>query len=131
MFIDNKFVIRYFYFEEKHATQEQIRLTTNIFRAVESHTCLKFLKTTQETAGYDLTSIRVAVIDMGCAAYLGRFSKGWSNIALGDCDEEYKALHELLHIMGFIHEQARPDRDRFVNIHWDNIIPRAYPQFAK
>ncbi|RWS20592.1 Astacin-like metalloprotease toxin, partial [Leptotrombidium deliense] len=102
-----------------------------MFRAVESHKCLKLLKNTKETAGYDLTSILVAVIDPGCSAFIGRKIKGWTNIALGNCDEEYKGLHELVHVTRFMNEQARPDRDRFVNIHWDNIIPRAYPQFAK
>ena len=32
-------------------------------------------------------------------------------------------LHELMHSVGFHHDHARPDRDNYVEILWDQITP--------
>ena len=38
-------------------------------------------------------------------------------------------LHELMHTLGVYHEQARSDRDNFVNINWNNVKPSAKYNF--
>lgn len=40
-------------------------------------------------------------------------------------------LHEMLHNMGFWHEQNRADRDTYVDVIWENINPEFHGQFVK
>lgn len=40
-------------------------------------------------------------------------------------------MHELMHTLGFHHEHARADRDKFVAINWTNIIPGHERNFDK
>ena len=40
-------------------------------------------------------------------------------------------LHEIMHALGFEHEQNRPDRDKYITIHWDRVKPGTLVLFKK
>lgn len=49
---------------------------------------------------------------------------GSQTISLGSgCNHRGVAMHEMMHAIGFWHEQSRYDRDQYVEIMWENIEP--------
>ncbi|XP_023230424.1 astacin-like metalloprotease toxin 1 [Centruroides sculpturatus] len=56
-----------------------------------------------------------------CSSYVGRV-KGEQYIILKKrCEYVGTIVHEIVHALGFYHEQNRPDRDNYLIIHWENI----------
>lgn len=47
---------------------------------------------------------------------------GKQQLSLGSgCENKGRAIHELMHSLGFLHEQSRQDRDEHVTILYQNI----------
>ncbi|MBN1148525.1 MAG: M12 family metallopeptidase [Anaerolineales bacterium] len=64
----------------------------------------------------------------GCAAHVG-MQGGEQLIMLGDGCSTGNAIHEIGHCIGLWHEHSREDRDHFVQINHENIIPQARHNF--
>ena len=61
------------------------------------------------------------VLSFSCWSMIGR-SGGVQKLKLGNwCLQLGTTLHELMHAIGFFHEQSREDRDDHVVIYWSNI----------
>jgi hypothetical protein len=55
-----------------------------------------------------------------CASYLGR-TGGYQPIYMNSACKAQDVLHEMMHALGFVHEQQREDRDGSLKILWENI----------
>lgn len=69
--------------------------------------------------------------DEGCYSRVGR-AGGGQVLSLGrGCFHVGTVIHEMLHAVGFWHEQSRPDRDNFVSVQWQNIKRGKEDNFAR
>jgi len=88
-----------------------------------SETCVQMVERTTETDYVEF------IKDGGCYSYWGRVG-GKQPISLANgCVVKYIVIHEIMHAIGFLHEQSRYDRDQHVTINWDNICCNAARQF--
>lgn len=117
------------------------RITIRLaIRTIEALTCVRFVPWSgSETRQPDYLLIWPVKYPRGCWSYVGR-TGGQQIVSLqppsseqqGNClSNEGRAIHELLHALGIFHEQSRADRDRFVQVHWDNIQERFKGNFEK
>jgi hypothetical protein len=64
-----------------------------------------------------------------CLATLGRLG-GLQPVKLAAGCGTGEVVHEILHVLGFFHEQSRSDRDRFIDVIWENIDEEYRGQFG-
>lgn len=88
-------------------------------------TCVRFVPRTNQ-ADY------VIIMDgKGCSSSVGRRG-GPQNIHLArGCKRIGTVLHEMMHALGIIHEQSRPDRDLFLEVRTKNIKDNLLRNFMK
>ncbi|KAM8855632.1 high choriolytic enzyme 1 [Spinachia spinachia] len=93
---------------------------------IASGTCIKFVPRTHEANFLDIQP------RYGCWSFLGQ-TGGSQLLSLQTpgCMWSGVASHELMHALGFVHEQSRSDRDQYVTIVWSNIIPAQVHNFRK
>ncbi|NXP76367.1 MEP1A protein, partial [Ramphastos sulfuratus] len=77
------------------------------------------------------TSYIFFIKENGCWSMVGNQQTG-QNLSIGTgCDYTAIVEHEILHALGFYHEQSRMDRDDYVTIWWDEIIAGGEHNFVK
>ena len=81
----------------------------------EKSTCVTFHETT-EGQHLNITHRR-----KGCWSYMGRLNKVQELSPGPRCQSKRTAMHKLGHAIGFFHEQNRPDRDRYITVHCENV----------
>jgi hypothetical protein len=68
----------------------------------------------------------------GCYSYVGMTVNLMQPLSIGNgCGYKMVVQHEIMHALGFWHEQSSPDRDNYVVVNWDNIKPDKKHNFKK
>jgi len=110
-------------FQSGFPYQTQVRQAIDVF---ERETCVRFKPRTNER--FYIRFIR----GQGCYAYIGMINRAAQTVSIGSgCQSIGIIIHELMHTIGFYHEQARRDRDSFIRINLNNVPASLHRQFAK
>nr|XP_060625968.1 meprin A subunit alpha-like [Anolis sagrei ordinatus] len=95
------------------------------FEGFHLRSCVKFKPYTGEKSYIKFQKLN------GCWSSIGD-TKGGQNLSIGaGCDHKAIVIHEILHALGFLHEQTRTDRDDYVKIWWDHVLPDQAHNFNK
>ncbi|OQV16741.1 putative Zinc metalloproteinase nas-4 [Hypsibius exemplaris] len=99
-----------------------------ILRAMDgfNETCVSFIERTDET-----NYLHIGPGSQACFSDVGNKRTGKQIVGLvTECLEQMGTIqHELMHALGFYHEQSRKDRDKYVEIEWDHIKEEGRNQF--
>uniref|UniRef100_A0A8C6UKX7 Metalloendopeptidase n=1 Tax=Neogobius melanostomus TaxID=47308 RepID=A0A8C6UKX7_9GOBI len=95
-------------------------------RSFAQSTCIRFTPHNRQRDFVDIQSRG------GCFSYVGRRGQGQVvSLARRGCVFQSTIQHELLHALGFNHEQTRSDRDEHVRIQLQNVEPGMEHNFRK
>lgn len=96
-------------------------------RSFAQSTCIRFFQRTNQQQDFvDIQS------RSGCYSYVGRIGQGQIvSLQRQGCVFKNIIQHELLHALGFNHEQTRSDRDNNVRIQLQNVIEGQEHNFDK
>ncbi|XP_023710985.1 zinc metalloproteinase nas-4-like [Cryptotermes secundus] len=112
-------ILYYEYSDEFH--DEHKAIIERAISDLQRETCVRFVRRTTEP-----TYILFRNTNRGCASQVGYHPTGRGMdlyLSSPGCLRTGTIQHELLHALGFWHEHTRPDRDAFISILWNNIVP--------
>ncbi|XP_069703747.1 hatching enzyme 1.2-like [Periplaneta americana] len=113
----DKAVIPY-YIEKIDFSDEDRDIILGAFKEYHQKTCVKFRP--YKKGDEDFITIQAKA--SGCWSFVGRKGGGQVvNLQNPGCVHHGIVVHELLHALGFYHQQSTYERDNFVTINWQNI----------
>uniref|UniRef100_A0A673WT83 Metalloendopeptidase n=1 Tax=Salmo trutta TaxID=8032 RepID=A0A673WT83_SALTR len=109
-----------------HFSSREVAIIQRGLDSFAETTCIRFFQRQNER---DYLSIENR---SGCYSYVGRQGNAQTvSLARQGCLYHSTVQHELLHALGFNHEQTRSDRDNHIRVAWENIIDEYKYAFEK
>ncbi|XP_061398643.1 zinc metalloproteinase nas-4-like [Musca vetustissima] len=108
--------------------RRELQMIHNAIQEYHQRTCIRFVPRTNEKDYISIVNGK-----SGCWSSIGRVGgKQEVNLQTPGClTKPGTAIHELMHVLGFLHEQNRQERDGYVDIKYKNIKQAAYDNFKK
>lgn len=104
------------------------RLVERASELLAAVTCLRLMPRSEPTVQKNYIRYFVGG---GCYSYVGKVG-GRQDISIGrGCEYESTVVHETMHALGFWHEQSRKDRDNYVRVLLENVLPGTEFNFEK
>ena len=120
------------YFFHSFKNRNAVKKILTCMAEISSQTCIKFIPVSL------LIKRNGGKIPPHIQIFQGKDGECWSVFGTHDvhpislsngCWDRGTILHELMHALGFDHSHTRPDRDRYIRIHWDSIDTRDWDEF--
>ncbi|CAB3998734.1 zinc metallo ase nas-4-like, partial [Paramuricea clavata] len=93
------------------------KIIRKAFRNFARRTCVTFIP----KKDYHTDYVKFITARKGCYSSIGR-KGGKQIVSLGNgCLDRGRAIHEIMHTLGFFHEHSRFDRDKYIKVLWWNI----------
>ncbi|KAM6973287.1 high choriolytic enzyme 1-like [Aplochiton taeniatus] len=110
-----------------HYSSRELQIIQRGLDSFSSVSCIRFRP--RRSSDRDYISIESR---SGCYSYVGRSGNGQTvSLSRQGCLYHSTVQHELLHALGFNHEQTRNDRDNHIRVYWENIIDDMKYNFNK
>ncbi|XP_028257405.1 low choriolytic enzyme-like isoform X1 [Parambassis ranga] len=115
------------YYITNHFSSREAAIITRGLESFSSFSCIRFRPT--QSSDRDWLSIES---QNGCYSFVGRRGgKQVVSLARSGCLYHGTVQHELLHALGFNHEQTRSDRDNHIKVLLQNVVSGMEHNFRK
>ncbi|XP_035773112.1 zinc metalloproteinase nas-1-like isoform X2 [Anopheles albimanus] len=111
-----------YYIEPESFKPNEIFIIERSMVELQRQTCVRFVPRNPQTTHF----VRITSRSAGCFASLGRQgdnSRNILNLQTPACLSRGTPVHELMHILGFLHEVSRVDRDEYIYIDRNALKP--------
>lgn len=116
-----------YYLDDNHFTEDEEEQIKSVMEEYHINTCIKFRPYRKS----DTEFIILRSDKPGCWSHVGRKDGGQVINLQPGCLRSGTIAHELLHAVGFRHQQSASDRDNYVSIKWENIREGTERNFKK